>query len=86
MNLWIRLLWVLLTARGRGHLDLPRESSLLTFRVWPHDLDISLHLNNGRYLTLMAMARGVAPPLDAHRERRHGSVSARAPPISEIQA
>lgn len=57
MNLWIRLFWVLLTARWRGHLVLPRESSLLSFRVWPLDLDISLHLNNGRYLTLMDLGR-----------------------------
>jgi acyl-CoA thioesterase FadM len=30
---------------------------MLTFRVWPHDLDLSLHLNNGRYLTLMDLGR-----------------------------
>jgi acyl-CoA thioesterase FadM len=57
MNLWFRLFWLLLTARMRGQLDLPRESSQLGFRVWPHDLDLSLHLNNGRYLTLMDLGR-----------------------------
>lgn len=57
MNLWVRLLWLLLTAQQRGHLSLPRESSMLNFRVWPHDLDLSLHLNNGRYLTLMDLGR-----------------------------
>lgn len=57
MNLWVRLLWLLLTAQRRGHLSLPRESSMLNFRVWPHDLDLSLHLNNGRYLTLMDLGR-----------------------------
>lgn len=57
MNLWVRLLWLLLTARRRGHLSLPRESSMLDFRVWPHDLDLSFHLNNGRYLTLMDLGR-----------------------------
>jgi acyl-CoA thioesterase FadM len=25
--------------------------------VWPHDLDLSLHMNNGRYLTLMDLGR-----------------------------
>ncbi len=30
---------------------------MLRFRVWPHDLDISLHMNNGRYLTLMDLGR-----------------------------
>lgn len=57
MNLWFRLFWLLMTARMRGHIDLPRESSLLSFRVWPHDLDLSLHMNNGRYLTLMDLGR-----------------------------
>lgn len=57
MNLWMRLLWLLLTARRRGRLSLPRESSMLNFRVWPHDLDLSFHLNNGRYLTLMDLGR-----------------------------
>jgi len=57
MNLWIRLLWLLFTARSRGLLSLPRDASMLTFRVWPHDLDLSLHLNNGRYLTLMDLGR-----------------------------
>ena len=57
MNLWIRLMWVLLTARRRGHLDVPRDTSVLPFRVWPHDLDIAVHMNNGRYLTLMDLGR-----------------------------
>lgn len=57
MNLWFRLLWVLITARRRGRLTLPSDGSALTFRVWPHDLDISFHMNNGRYLTLMDLGR-----------------------------
>lgn len=57
MNLWIRLLWLLMTAHRRGQLDLPRDASILSFRVWLHDLDISLHMNNGRYLTLMDLGR-----------------------------
>jgi len=31
--------------------------SRLTFRVWPNDLDVNLHMNNGRYLTLMDLGR-----------------------------
>jgi acyl-CoA thioesterase FadM len=50
-------MWVLLTARRRGHLAVPREASVLPFRVWPHDLDIAAHMNNGRYLTLMDVGR-----------------------------
>ena len=57
MNLWFRLIWVLLTARSRGHLDIPRQTSVLQFRVWLHDLDISAHMNNGRYLTMMDLGR-----------------------------
>lgn len=57
MNLWFRLIWVLFTARRRGPLVLPAGTSILPFRVWPHDLDISAHMNNGRYLTLMDLGR-----------------------------
>lgn len=34
-----------------------RDVSRLEFRVWPHDLDTSLHMNNGRYWTLMDLGR-----------------------------
>jgi acyl-CoA thioesterase FadM len=57
MNLWIRLLWLLLTARSRPALSLPGDVSSVSFRVWPHDLDPSIHMNNGRYLTLMDLGR-----------------------------
>jgi acyl-CoA thioesterase FadM len=57
MNLWVRLLWLLLSAPRRGGLDIARDPSVIDFRVWPHDLDIALHMNNGRYLTLMDLGR-----------------------------
>ncbi len=57
MNLWLRLLWLLATARLRGRLDAPFGVSNLPFRVWLHDLDTSLHMNNGRYWTLMDLGR-----------------------------
>ena len=57
MNLWLRLLRVLITARFRQKLTLPADVSVLHFRVWPHDLDLSAHMNNGRYLTLMDLGR-----------------------------
>lgn len=31
--------------------------SRVPFRVWFHDLDLSLHLNNGRYWTMMDLGR-----------------------------
>ena len=57
MNLWLRLLWLFFTAHTRGPLALPQQMSLLNFRVWPHDLDLAAHMNNGRYLTLMDLGR-----------------------------
>ncbi|MFM8899457.1 MAG: thioesterase family protein [Burkholderiales bacterium] len=57
MNLWLRLLWLFLSARFRAPIQAPFGISVLRFRVWPHDLDLSLHMNNGRYLTLMDLGR-----------------------------
>jgi acyl-CoA thioesterase FadM len=57
MNLWFRLIWLVLTARWRGTLAAPFGVSQVPFRVWPHDLDTSLHMNNGRYWTLMDLGR-----------------------------
>lgn len=56
MNLYLRLLKVLLSLpflRRRGVF----ESSSLRFRAWPNDLDINMHVNNGRYLTFMDLGR-----------------------------
>jgi acyl-CoA thioesterase FadM len=57
MNLWFRLFWYLLNAWRRPSLVLPEQASMLTLRVWPTDLDVSLHMNNGRYLTIMDLGR-----------------------------
>ena len=57
MNLWLRLIWYALTAWRRPALTPPDTAGSLDFRVWPTDLDISLHMNNGRYLTLMDIGR-----------------------------
>ena len=57
MNLWFRLIWLLLTSPFRPRLRPPEDVSLLAFRVWPHDLDTSLHMNNGRYWSLMDLGR-----------------------------
>ena len=57
MNLWLRLLHLILAGFVRPRLDPARDVSRLAFRVWPHDLDTSLHMNNGRYWTLMDHGR-----------------------------
>jgi acyl-CoA thioesterase FadM len=52
MNLYLRLIWALLRAWR-----LPRiaagDSIERRLRVWPGDLDINGHMNNGRYLTII---------------------------------
>lgn len=57
MNLWLRLLWLFLTAPFRARLAVPADVSVLTLRVLPNDLDLSLHMNNGRYLAVMDLGR-----------------------------
>lgn len=57
MNLWFRLLVYALTARWRPALALPDGVSVLRFRAWPTDLDPSVHVNNGKYLSLMDLGR-----------------------------
>ncbi|MBM6596756.1 thioesterase family protein [Microvirga pudoricolor] len=57
MNLWLRLLHLILASCVRPRLDPLRDVSRLSFRVWPHDLDTSLHMNNGRYWSLMDLGR-----------------------------
>jgi acyl-CoA thioesterase FadM len=56
MNLYLRLLGLWLR-----NLRSPRRSALapsrLKGRVWPNDLDLFGHVNNGRYLTLMDLGR-----------------------------
>jgi len=57
VNLWLRLLHLILSTVWRPRLDPVDGASTLRFRVWPHDLDTSLHMNNGRYWTLMDLGR-----------------------------
>ncbi|CCG41464.1 thioesterase family protein [Magnetospirillum molischianum] len=56
MNLWLRLLAVLIASLFRPRLGLI-DLSVLRFRVWPHDLDVNVHMNNARYLALMDLGR-----------------------------
>jgi len=52
MNLWLRLVWTLLRA-GRLSRIAPGETIERRLRVWPGDVDINGHMNNGRYLTII---------------------------------
>ena len=57
MNLWLRLIWLLITSRFRPRLTSPLDVSVLPKIVLPNDLDVNMHMNNGRYLTLMDHGR-----------------------------
>ncbi len=56
MNLYLRLLLTLLGAWRASALH-HGETSERIFRVWPHDIDVFGHMNNGRYLQIMDVAR-----------------------------
>lgn len=56
MNLWLRMLWYLLTAATRKPVR-PLDPTTLGMIVLPNDLDINGHVNNGRYFTLCDIAR-----------------------------
>ncbi len=57
MNLWIRLVWVLVAAfLSRGRLGL-FDPSVRRFRVRLTDLDTNRHMNNGRYLSICDLGR-----------------------------
>lgn len=56
MNLWLRLLRIIIGALFGRRLGF-FETSELSFRVWPHDLDLNVHMNNARYLALMDLGR-----------------------------
>ena len=56
MNLYLRLLWVLLRlpfSRRIGVDQALREPCRFPTIVLPNDLDLNLHVNNGRVLTIM---------------------------------
>jgi acyl-CoA thioesterase FadM len=56
MLLIFRTLWKALTLRFRPPLD-PLGTSVLVFRVWLNDLDLNIHMNNGRFLSVMDLGR-----------------------------
>jgi len=57
MNLIVRLLYVLLIAMFRERLPVGRSVSRLQLRTLPNDLDLNMHMNNGRYLTICDLNR-----------------------------
>jgi acyl-CoA thioesterase FadM len=72
MNLFLRLLLLFVTYRFRPRCE-PLGPSRKRFLVWPPDLDVLFHVNNGVYLSMLDVARvdmilrsGLATPLRKH--------------------
>ncbi len=57
MNLLFRVLFVFITALFKPKIADILAPSLLKLRVLPNDLDFNMHMNNGRYLTVMDLGR-----------------------------
>lgn len=56
MNLFLRLIWLLITSPRRDRIGLMDDCEL-SLRVLPTDLDINMHLTNARYLSVMDLGR-----------------------------
>lgn len=57
MNLIIRMIALLGASFFKSSLPIDRPKNSLTLRVLPNDIDINLHMNNGRYLTICDLTR-----------------------------
>lgn len=57
MNLYFRLFKVLILAFYRNRITTQNLYNEVGTRIYPNDLDINLHVNNGRYLTLCDLGR-----------------------------
>ncbi len=56
MNLYFRLLLILVKSLAPASKQ-PLDESRCSFRVWPFDCDINLHLTNARYFALCDLGR-----------------------------
>jgi acyl-CoA thioesterase FadM len=56
MVMLLRLLWTWLTHRLRGPLE-PLGTAVLQMRVWPQDVDLNVHMNNGCYFSAADIGR-----------------------------
>jgi acyl-CoA thioesterase FadM len=52
MNLYLRLIWAMLRAWRLPRIT-PGDTITRTLRVFPNDIDINGHMNNGRYHTIV---------------------------------
>ncbi|RXJ71444.1 thioesterase [Veronia nyctiphanis] len=70
MNLLFRLLWVVLWKARQGKQTGAFDTSYISFRAWPTDCDVYMHMTNSRYSSFNDLARtnllakiGVLPTL-----------------------
>ncbi|HVG25146.1 MAG TPA: thioesterase family protein [Thermoanaerobaculia bacterium] len=56
MLLFFRIVVTILLSGLRRKVG-PLESATVYFRAWPHDCDLNFHLNAGRYVSFMDVAR-----------------------------
>lgn len=56
MNLLLRLFLTFMLSPRRGHLHV-LDTCVTPFRVWLNDLDVLRHMTNGRYFTILDLAR-----------------------------
>ena len=57
MNLIFRMIVVLIATYFKPRLPIEKPINSLKLRVLPNDLDINMHMNNGRYLTICDLTR-----------------------------
>ncbi|QQG36490.1 MAG: thioesterase family protein [Micavibrio aeruginosavorus] len=57
MSLFFRSLWVYILSFFRPRIRDILDVATLDFHVLPNDLDTNIHMNNGRYLTIMDLGR-----------------------------
>lgn len=55
MNLYLRLLWTWLRARLKPPIRFG-DAIEMRLHVWPNDIDVIGHMNNGRYMTIIDLA------------------------------
>jgi acyl-CoA thioesterase FadM len=56
MVVLFRLIWALFRSRLKPKIG-PLEEASFAMRVWPNDLDLNVHMNSGRYVSLMDVGR-----------------------------
>ena len=57
MNLILRMIAQLAASFFKPKLPIEKPKNSLTLRVLPNDIDINLHMNNGRHLTICDLTR-----------------------------